>query len=1405
MCRCGQSRAGGAAPGHFPMTVTGISPGDGQEGSGDCCALCGVKMIPHFSENAVISQNTINQLISESFLTVKGAALFLPRGNGSSTPRISHRRNKHAGDLQQHLQAMFTLLRPEDNIRLAVKLESTYQNRTRYMVVVSTNGRQDTEESIVLGMDFSCNDSSSCTMGLVLPLWSDTLIHLDGDGGFSVSTDNRVHVFKPVSVQAMWSALQSLHKACEVARANNYYPGSLFLTWVSYYESHINSDQTSVNEWNAMQDVQSHRSDSPVLFTDVPTERERTERLIKIKLREIMMQKDLENITSKEIRTELEMQMVCNLREFKEFIDNEMIVILGQMDSPTEIFDHVYLGSEWNASNLEDLQNRGVRYILNVTREIDNFFPGNFEYHNIRVYDEEGTDLLAYWNDTYKFISKAKKHGAKCLVHCKMGVSRSASTVIAYAMKEYGWNLDRAFDYVKERRTVTKPNPSFMKQLEEYQGILLASKQRHNKLWRSHSDSDLSDHHEPIGKTGMDMSKKDITSSAEQLTDMHHSFTLGPHTDNCNPTCPMSTSLCNTPQAHYEFTSCDYHTGQIEDILNLNTVNGCSARCCSVESSIFLDNCRTDRLTEDLSPVSESLTCQSELPDLTLEDMEKDALKNEVDCPLLPLRNLGSHTGDLPESPDQSSFTSQSEDMSGDRIDFLSALEKFEELSQENRPRTCSTTRADEQISNVRNGALKGSWPETSLYESHADKQRANADVGTPQASEDSSTDEEQPKEVSDPVVQDHLPKSHSENAISVKEIITEIESFKQGVGQCQQKTDNLSSQVQAPKRNTIHDLSLESVWEPESNCKEQSEASAALPHDKSKEQKCKQSSQEDPESFSETNDCQDVPGQAPKWCAGSVRRATLEFEERLRQEQEQQQLTSAVPTRKNSKNDSAFCDSAPKNKIEDSLLDAPDSEKDKKVKIKVTGLEPLELLRSEPSKDSQSSLLCEHPYMQIKQDANHSELGVKENQPLITEHLEETSPIEFPKKVEHNLGLQYYDNNDNDLSEFSLSSGEVVLDSKTRSSEAPLKNACASASGRSSAQTESLPFKLGSLEATFTSDSAQKEHSLVTPLKDTNVDSPSIILEFPSPGYQCHPCSIVLEGATEECTSTDESLGNLSNSTDQHQGNPFMGLGELMQREADSALSQLSHEDLNLINKLTENIRELREVLDVSSFSFGLPHSSSSDSIKDLSSNPGVVKQRAKEIEARIRQAGLTTPSQMKRSASLAKLGCLELSKDDLSERGSVSSENNQTYPDMLQNSLRIVPVNYESDFDLKLEDPPEKLCILSVQDSSGLEPMKHFVEPIKTAECVVKSKPVEKPLVQYAKEFGSTQQGIVSPESELTVSQGHLHPPVVLDPSVPLISVTPKHEHGRTHPLRRLKKTNEKKRTTNPLYNTM
>uniref|UniRef100_A0A1A8JAX5 Protein phosphatase Slingshot homolog 1 n=2 Tax=Nothobranchius kuhntae TaxID=321403 RepID=A0A1A8JAX5_NOTKU len=437
-------------------------------------------------------ERRINQSLSESFFMVKGAALFLQQGS-SQQGQKAHPPHKHAGDLPQHLQVMINILRSEDRIKLAVRLESGWSDRVRYMVVVYTSGRQDTEENILLGIDFTNKDCKSCSIGMVLPLWSDAKIHLDGDGGFTVNTAGRTHVFKPVSVQAMWSALQVLHKACEVSRRFNYFPGGMALTWMGYYESCIASDQSCINEWNAMKDLETTRPDSPTMFVDKPSERERTECHIKAKLRSIMTSQDLENVTCKQIRTELEQHMSCNLKEYKEFIDNEMLLILGQMDKATLIFDHVYLGSEWNASNLEELQETGVGHILNVTREIDNFFPGTFCYHNVRVYDEDATDLLAHWNDTYNFIVKAKKNDSKCLVHCKMGVSRSASTVIAYAMKEYGWSLEKAYNFVKQKRNITRPNPGFMRQLAEYEGILDASKQRHNKLWHPDSDCEMAE------------------------------------------------------------------------------------------------------------------------------------------------------------------------------------------------------------------------------------------------------------------------------------------------------------------------------------------------------------------------------------------------------------------------------------------------------------------------------------------------------------------------------------------------------------------------------------------------------------------------------------------------------------------------------------------------------------------------------------------------------------------------------------------------------------------------------------------------------------------------------------------------------------------------------------------------
>lgn len=263
--------------------------------------------------------------------------------------------------------------------------------------------------------------------------------------------------------------------------------------------------QTCINEWHMMADLLVKRPVSPDRLS--LGRQESSEQVIRGKLREIMKTADLDTMTSKVIRIQLENQLERNLETFKSFIDKEILVILGQMDPASRIRDYLYLGSEWNASNLEELSHNGITHILNVTREIDNFFPGNFRYLNVRVYDEEATDLvrqsvylsavfvllqitismlvsyfpilngfqnhlvqfssqLKYFNSTYTFIKEAKNNSGKVLVHCKMGISRSASVVISFLMKEYEWNLETALFRVKKIRSIVSPNKSFTKQVK---------------------------------------------------------------------------------------------------------------------------------------------------------------------------------------------------------------------------------------------------------------------------------------------------------------------------------------------------------------------------------------------------------------------------------------------------------------------------------------------------------------------------------------------------------------------------------------------------------------------------------------------------------------------------------------------------------------------------------------------------------------------------------------------------------------------------------------------------------------------------------------------------------------------------------------------------------------------------
>jgi len=415
-----------------------------------------------------------------------------------------------------------TLLQDESHkILMTIPLESCHVNRSRHLVIVSApttkvsedirfNNEEPTSLSrmssaygkmtrnsktmdldyCLLGVDiFTQDDEEVIGLGFVLKILWGTETSLDGDGGFGVHILNLHYMFKPVSLQFLWTAIQTLHAISARLRPKRNAICVLEQDWVRSYEEHISSPQSCINEGNEMTDILSRRPLSPddltVLSGDAASA-ETMKTIIRSKLREIMKTVDLDDITSKTIRLRLEAELDLKLDEFKSFIDEEILLILGQMDPASQIFDFMYLGSEWNASNLEELNANGITHILNVTREIDNFFPAVFKYMNIREYDVEETDLLKYWDKTYNFVADCMDLGGKVLIHCKMGISRSASTVCSFAMKHY------ALQHTKDNRSIINPNKGFRHQLAVYEGILQASRQRLSFRKQQRSKSEVS-------------------------------------------------------------------------------------------------------------------------------------------------------------------------------------------------------------------------------------------------------------------------------------------------------------------------------------------------------------------------------------------------------------------------------------------------------------------------------------------------------------------------------------------------------------------------------------------------------------------------------------------------------------------------------------------------------------------------------------------------------------------------------------------------------------------------------------------------------------------------------------------------------------------------------------------------
>ena len=148
------------------------------------------------------------------------------------------------------------------------------------------------------------------------------------------------------------------------------------------------------------------------------------------------------------------------------------------MNHPSQILKFLYLGNYKHSSDNKELKKLKINYILNCAIECHNYnLPKNIKELHLKVKDSETFDILNYFDTANEFINKCKLMGGICLVHCKLGVSRSTTFVIAYLIKYANLTTDEAFAFVKSKRSSIKPNDGFMRQLYMYEKILKENQQ----------------------------------------------------------------------------------------------------------------------------------------------------------------------------------------------------------------------------------------------------------------------------------------------------------------------------------------------------------------------------------------------------------------------------------------------------------------------------------------------------------------------------------------------------------------------------------------------------------------------------------------------------------------------------------------------------------------------------------------------------------------------------------------------------------------------------------------------------------------------------------------------------------------------------------------------------------------
>jgi protein-tyrosine phosphatase len=141
-----------------------------------------------------------------------------------------------------------------------------------------------------------------------------------------------------------------------------------------------------------------------------------------------------------------------------------------------EVYPNIYIGDLSSSMSTNTLKYKNIKNILTVMNGGVENYPDDLNYKIIHINDDWWVNIEEHFDEGVKFIKDTLDRNEKVLVHCKRGVSRSVTMVLAYLISEKNMSVTEAMLRVKSKRQIALPNSGFLKQLMHYKKTIIKTK-----------------------------------------------------------------------------------------------------------------------------------------------------------------------------------------------------------------------------------------------------------------------------------------------------------------------------------------------------------------------------------------------------------------------------------------------------------------------------------------------------------------------------------------------------------------------------------------------------------------------------------------------------------------------------------------------------------------------------------------------------------------------------------------------------------------------------------------------------------------------------------------------------------------------------------------------------------------